>query len=427
MGSRWSGGIVETRGILRFYASGRFSYHAETGAQVVFDEGVDSAAFFYVHEAPDFPQGTATAFNEEGVELMSVASHEATRFGDPENFVELNPADPIARIEFTGGIIDNFSFTTLAAPDCQLEEVAIPYPLDGSRLVIPLGAVSTDINVVASTFCDDLDGEETAVTAPPFIASFTNVTAGPHTVTVTARPLESGKGSDITASSTFTVAAGTTDDSDGNGIPDNPFLTLAENGDSWRAEVGEGNGKAVGAVAIAGALQKQQSTPVSLSIAQSAAPLSRATVTVPRGIVEDGELGVLIAQIAPDLPSLLGDSSVVREMADSLPEPIAMGGRLVEISLLLSTDGGDSFFEAAPLRIADNPPTLVLEGLTGSANTRLDVFSHPTLIDDPESGIDVVGQEGDWTSGAAAGEELQGNALTSTLTSLSVFAPLEIE
>jgi hypothetical protein len=112
MGSSWSGGFVATQGIGALYASGRFSYHVDdTVATVVFDPPVSEAEFFYVHGG-NFGQGTATAFGTSGNMLGSVSSLAATRFNDPNNFVEFeNTNEPIAMIQFDGGVIDNFEFT----------------------------------------------------------------------------------------------------------------------------------------------------------------------------------------------------------------------------------------------------------------------------------------------------------------------------
>ncbi len=108
-GSNWSGGVVETEGILALYASGRFSYEVDTDlAQVTFDTPVDSVTFFYVHGFT-FAAGTATAYGADGSILATAASNDATTPGD--KFVTFDVAVDIARVEFTAGVIDDFSFT----------------------------------------------------------------------------------------------------------------------------------------------------------------------------------------------------------------------------------------------------------------------------------------------------------------------------
>lgn len=117
MGSNWTGGIVDSAGILPLYASGSFSYHIDpAGGEVTFDEPMDSVEFFFVHGF-GFLAGTATAFDADDNPIGEVDSNKATEFADPANFVALDPDAAIARIEFSGGVIDNFTFTTLPADE----------------------------------------------------------------------------------------------------------------------------------------------------------------------------------------------------------------------------------------------------------------------------------------------------------------------
>jgi hypothetical protein len=115
MGSNWSGGVVDTEGITRLYASGSFSYEIEGGGgMVTFDQPVESVRFFYVHGS-GFDAGTATAFDASGTVVGMAASRQATFFNDQNNFVLIESGTPIARIEFSAGVIDNFTFTAAAA------------------------------------------------------------------------------------------------------------------------------------------------------------------------------------------------------------------------------------------------------------------------------------------------------------------------
>jgi len=116
MGSDWEGGIVRTERVPRLYASGSFSYEVPDGpARVSFDPLIESATFFYVHDS-GFAPGAATAFAMDGQEIARADSSEATRFGDPANFVTLQGSAAIARIEFSAGVIDNFTFAVAAEP-----------------------------------------------------------------------------------------------------------------------------------------------------------------------------------------------------------------------------------------------------------------------------------------------------------------------
>lgn len=115
-GSNWNAGIVDSNLAPEFTASAPASYAVSSGvSEATFDFGVDSVNFFYVHGG-GIPAGVATAFDAKGTAVASVASLPATSLGDAANIVSLNPFEPIARIEFSGGAIDNFGFTTQEAP-----------------------------------------------------------------------------------------------------------------------------------------------------------------------------------------------------------------------------------------------------------------------------------------------------------------------
>lgn len=161
MGSNWSGGVVETEGILPLYASGEFSYEIVSGnGTVTFDQPIDSVRFFYVHGF-GFDMGTATAFDAGDDAIGSADSLVATNFADPANFVTIDPAAPIRRIEFSGGVIDNFSYTistgpteTPAEPTATPTEVVIETPTPTATLG-PVPCVG-DCNGDGSVTVDEL-------------------------------------------------------------------------------------------------------------------------------------------------------------------------------------------------------------------------------------------------------------------------------
>ncbi|MEM7166485.1 MAG: hypothetical protein AAF581_13550 [Planctomycetota bacterium] len=110
-GSNWSGGMVASVGNGALYSSGFFSYMSGTAGQVIFDEPVDSVAFFYVHNGA---VGAVTAYGQNGAVVATAASNPATFFADPANFVTLDPIAPIRRLEFSGGVVDSFASSCYA-------------------------------------------------------------------------------------------------------------------------------------------------------------------------------------------------------------------------------------------------------------------------------------------------------------------------
>lgn len=160
-GSNWAGGFIATQGMTEFYASGLFSYHVDAGtATVSFDTPVDSVTLFYVHGGA-FGQGTATAFYDHPTlgptQIGQVVSNVATVFNDPANFKTIDPADPISSIEFNGGVIDNFSYTTLAPP-APLDD-PIPAPITPGDVYIELQPVVSGLaSPLGARFPDDGTG-----------------------------------------------------------------------------------------------------------------------------------------------------------------------------------------------------------------------------------------------------------------------------
>ncbi len=129
MGSNWTGGVIGSPagadpdefpdGILSAsYGVSRIRYPPGLGT-VSFDEPVDSVVFSFFAGSAETPNGTATAFDADGNFLASVDAVEVnilSSFFDPIRFVQLDPETPIARIEFTGGFIDDFTFTLVPEP-----------------------------------------------------------------------------------------------------------------------------------------------------------------------------------------------------------------------------------------------------------------------------------------------------------------------
>lgn len=125
-GSNWSGGEVVTFGIAALYASVPAAFLSDTGSgEVNFNDPIDSVTFFYVHgSSASIPAGTASAFDAGDNLLGTVQSNVATVLNDPLNFETFDFSSPIARISFSDGVIDDFSFTLETIP-VELQSVAV--------------------------------------------------------------------------------------------------------------------------------------------------------------------------------------------------------------------------------------------------------------------------------------------------------------
>ena len=143
MGSNWTGGFVANLGDTTLYASGSFSYHVEPGpGSVTFDMPMETVTMFYIHGG-GISAGTATA-TLDTVEVDSASSNVATSFGDAANFVTLTSEEGIDRIDFTTGIVDNFTYTELAvAPPPSASNVLI---VEGSVFAEEGGTITLSAN-----------------------------------------------------------------------------------------------------------------------------------------------------------------------------------------------------------------------------------------------------------------------------------------
>nr|WP_143547663.1 cohesin domain-containing protein [Rhodopirellula sp. SM50] len=118
-GARFADGTVLNTGMPSLNASGLFAYEVTAEeADVEFDRLIDSARFFFVHAGAT--AATATAYGVDGTILGQVTSRLATVNADPANFVTLDPTDPISRIVFSGGVVDQFTFTSTANDQSHL-------------------------------------------------------------------------------------------------------------------------------------------------------------------------------------------------------------------------------------------------------------------------------------------------------------------
>lgn len=157
MGSTWSGGIVRTERIPALYASGSFSYEIGSGGgAVVLTPPSGSVRFFYVHGF-GFAAGTATARNDAGDVIGMASSLQASFFGAPGNFVSIEPAEPIARIDFSAGVIDNFTFQAAqAAPTATATEL----PTSTATAISTATATAPPTETSAPQACTgDCDGD----------------------------------------------------------------------------------------------------------------------------------------------------------------------------------------------------------------------------------------------------------------------------
>jgi hypothetical protein len=101
------------------------------------------------------------------------------------------------------------------------------------------------------------------------------------------------------------------------------------------------------------------------------------------------------------------------------------GAEYVEVSIIVSTDNGATYFEIPDDRLIGSPVSVVMEGLQPPQDRAVTVFSHPTTVaSDAETGLEIlVDEDGEWATDAVASQNLSGSRLTAELESLSIIAP----
>ena len=246
---------------------------------------------------------------------------------------------------------------------------------------------------------------------------------GEHTLEATASVLATHE--TLTAHSTFTLAPiATEDDTDANGIPDNPFLTLAANGDAWldaMSFAGTG-GTRTRTVALT-RFENDATAPV-VVVLTDLVRLDTVTVTVPRAVVHAGETGIALVSVSETLDTLFGATEAALFDADPADYALVSGGRYVQVSVIRSADGGATYDDADPALLASHPVHVAMRDLGFVGNGTQTLLAHPTYVDsDPGTGLRVIAADGGW---APETTTVSADAMTAELSAASsVVAPYE--
>jgi hypothetical protein len=346
----------------------------------------------------------------------------------------LAPGDAGLYVATGDGLVDmvNLDLYQLAAGGKVVTSLEITSPVDGSQVFVQTGV--TGVPMVVTSAVDDpsdigqvdytYDAKATAsATQPPYGILIPDVTAL-TSFGITAAAQSYSNYQNFQDSITFSVVTGNFD-ADGDGLPDDPFGIGFGAGDRFVSNVGGVQTSLVGLQTASKVIDIPLGG-ATASVTDPNNPSRIVTVVVPAGLVQAGENGILFLSAADDLNTLLGAT----EAADVAATPaggLVPGGRFAEVSILISTDGGATFSEIDPARLAETPVTVFMDGLTIVPGDNARIFDYPSdVIDtDATAGVDIaidaaVGQAWIPTSN---GTSIAAGQMSAQLTSLSIVAP----
>ena len=315
------------------------------------------------------------------------------------------------------------------------DDLRIASPRDGSTLYLGAGTNSVPLTMTAAASVD-LDQVEYTLDGVPFgmaaqapyavttVLDLESAGFGEHVLA--ASGLRTDTGDTLTAYSTFTVAPSrSTDDVDGNGIPDNPFVALAQDGDGWLCTVEVPETVGLRTVALAHFDADEDDVPVVLLVENPEDVSRHVRVSVPRALVDDTEAAVVLVALSDDLESLLGPTEAGR----LAPEPEGFtrveSGQYIAVSVIASTDGGSTFAEIAQDRMAQYPIHVEMAWLGSMQGDGQAIFAHPTVVGANSAGIQLAVLDGDWSDGAVQGMVVGEGSMSGDLCAPSVMAPYE--
>ena len=325
---------------------------------------------------------------------------------------------------------------------CTLTDAAIVAPLTGSTVYVTPGAESMKVPFAVWTNCPADTSEVTFTLDGALLASVTTaggdglyhaVSAavyllgyGQHTLEISAARASSLPVV-FEASSVFYVASASEDAdvlgiaADSNGLPDAGFEYLINGGDGW---LDARTVESTGARRLTAVSRWDGSGPGVVTVYDPLAPAQYVTVTAPADLLRAGETALIILQTAPDLATLYG--AVEASIFAAEPGTLPAAGRYVEASVAVSIDGGSTFLEAAPSRLAAHPVHVTIGGLQFGPEEEPDLYAHPTHVQqNTAQGLHVIAWEGTWTTSNVRNFDVDGGTVDADMVSLSALAPFE--
>jgi hypothetical protein len=145
-------------------------------------------------------------------------------------------------------------------------------------------------------------------------------------------------------------------------------------------------------------------------------------VRVDRALLACGEQGILTVALGERLENIMDGDEAQRVPA--VPEGVAEDGPFFDATIIVSSDGGESFAPIASSRLAARPVEFTLTGVTiPDVDTASFVRFPTTAVPDGNGGFDLEAGTGSWSSAALQNVSAVGSTITGEAVSLSLFAP----
>jgi hypothetical protein len=248
-----------------------------------------------------------------------------------------------------------------------------------------------------------------------FPASFV-FAPGDYTVEATARVVETG----ATLSSSRAFSVRTAPDANGDGLLDGPFANLTADGERWMGETNQAIGSStIEMVAWFGNCEESDTGVLTAQLTNPSNATETLEVTVSRRLLDCGEQGIVLVQMADTLAALVGP-----DYAGFLPEAPdghLTGAPYVAFTVLISSDGGQSFRPASNAELAAAPATVVLSGMTDLA-TGTTLSSYPLDVSNDGAGnVALALPNSEWAPTFVAGVLSDSTTIQASAKGTAVF------
>ncbi len=338
-------------------------------------------------------------------------------------------------------VVDLTLYELKQAQGTYMEEVWFTQPaLMYGQVYIPDWADEQPLSVVARTDApDDTDSVQFSRQDENFVSSehrpwvgFIPDVSVRTTWTINALATSVAAYEETSTSMSFQYNASDADGT-GSGLPDDPFALGMDWGEFWVANLdtdfGERRVLSTPLDEAEGEKRELVEIPpegVKAALQDPEDPARTVTVAVPEGLLEEGEEGLLVLHAADTLAALLGDEEQANALMELFPLPIenfVQGGQNVEISIIVSDDGGETYAPIDSARLQDAPVTLIMEGLAVTAGENARFLSYPSTIEDVDGAAQIVAAaDGVWDE-AGVVTSVDSGVMSARLTELSTFTP----